>query len=293
MGCKMCKKTELDKLNQLAPNEPELKFPTYSSSGDSFLQIIEQKYNLLTFVQLIEYLNFLEQFSVENATVPFSKVSLNTKFSGKDAFLSVPIAPEEFQSFIENRILKVEEIEAMTDKNVEIVSTFKDVFLEIYKGLQLKFNQHFNDEAFIIKKINILAMGLLFCGANNVSKCKLFFDLFTNDNNEFESSDLLNEFLMTLFLVSSYCMVSARKKASSKNSNIEKLTNDELVGLVNVSELKDNQNLLEVFNKGFFGEKKSYNWEDFKKKFNEDKDTSYGWIFNTQGIRSKLEENNK
>lgn len=297
MGCKMCKKTQMEKLNHLAPNESEIKFPQYTSSIDSLLEIVEQKYNLLTYVQLIDYLNFLEQFSIESATVPFSNVTMNTKFSGRDAFLFNEMAPEVFQSFIENRILKGEEIAAMTNQNEEIIVTFKQSVLEIYKSLQLKLNQNFVNEGnnHPIKKINILAIGLLFCGANNVSKVKLIFDLFKNEKDEFEKSELLDEFLLTMFLISSYCVVAARNKASSTNENISKLTNEQLKGALNASELKDSQGLVEIFNNKLFKDnnKESYKWDEFKNMFNDDKNKSFGWILSTQGIRCKLEENNK
>ena len=59
--------------------------------------------------------------------------------------------------------------------------------------------------------------------------------------------------------------------------------------MLKVSELKDAQNLLKIFNENFF-KKTNYGWNEFKTLF-EDKDSGFGWLFSSNGIRKKLEEN--
>ena len=86
-------------------------------------------------------------------------------------------------------------------------------------------------------------------------------------------------------------MVSARKKASNDNSEIPSLNKEDLVKMLKVSELKDSQNLIKVFNESFFQKKLYYTWDEFKTLF-ENKNTGFGWIFSSNGIRKKLEENN-
>lgn len=71
---------------------------------------------------------------------------------------------------------------------------------------------------------------------------------------------------------------------------MEKLSKEDLVKLINVAELKDCENLVKVFNDSFFT-KETFNWEEFKGKF-EDLENGFGWIFSSKGIRRKLEENN-
>ena len=71
---------------------------------------------------------------------------------------------------------------------------------------------------------------------------------------------------------------------------IEKIEEDDLINLANVSELKNCENLVKKFNETFF-EKESYKWEEFKRKF-EDIDNGFGWVISSKGIRRKLEENN-
>ncbi len=290
MGCNQCRKKGYQKVNYLAPDEKEIQFKDYSSPNDEPLSEIEIKQNFFNFVQLVEYINLLDQFTIESSTV-VSQNPMRIKFSSKDEFLQKAISLEEFQSFIENKIFTLEELYEITGNNEKSASIFKQMCLEIYKALELKLRQHYkNEEPVIIKKSNLLPIGILFCASNNVEKIKLFFDIFKNENEEFIKSDELNDFLLSLFLTGSYCIISAMNKVSSTNAEVGKISKEDLLKLINVSELKDCENLLNVFNKNFF-EKEKYNWDEFKAKF-EDLNNGFGWVFSSKGIRRKLEENN-
>ena len=291
MGCNLCRKKGYQKVNYLAPDEKEINFKDYTSPNDEPLTIIESKENFLNFVQLVEYVNLLEQFTIESSTVN-SERQLRTKFSSKDEFLTKEISLEEFQSFIENKIFTLEELYEITGNNEKSASIFKQICIEVYKALELKLKQHYNESEtpVIIKKRNLLAMGLLFCNSNNVEKVKLFFDIFKNDNEEIAKSEELDDYLLSLFLTGSYCLISARNKIGGNYNEVGKLPKEDLVKLVNCAELKDCENLVNMFNNNFFV-KESYTWEDFKGKF-EDLENGFGWIFSSKGIRRKLEENN-
>lgn len=290
MGCNMCRKKGYQKVNYLAPEEKEIDFKDYSSNNDQPLSLIEKKENFFNFVQLVEYINLLEQFTISSSTVS-SDSTIKTKFSSKDEFLTQVISLEEFQSFIENKIFTLEELYELTGSNQNAASIFKQICIEIYKALELKLRQHYNDESpVIIKKRNLLPIGILFCSCNNVEKIKFIFDIFKNENGEISKSEELNDFLLSLFLTGSYCLISARNKIGSNFDEIEELAKDDLLKLIKAAELKDCQNLVNVFNDSFFI-KESYNWKDFKGKF-EDMENGFGWIFSSQGIRRKLEEYN-
>ena len=291
MGCKLCRKKGYQKVNYLAPEEKEIKFKDYSSPNDQPLIIIESKHNFLNFVQLVEYINLLDQFTIETSTVS-SERKFKTKFSGKDEFLSKEISLEEFQSFIENKIFTLEELYEITGNNEQSASIFKQICIEIYKALELKLKQHYNykESPIIIKKKNLLALGMLFCASNNVEKIKLLFDIFKNENEEISKSEELDDFLLSIFLIGSYCLINARKRVGDSNEGMEKLSKEDLLKLINVAELKDCENLLKIFNENFFT-KESFNWEEFKEKF-EDIENGFGWIFSSKGIRRKLEEHN-
>ena len=286
----MCRKRGYQKVNYLAPDEKEIEFKDYSNSNDQPLALIEEKNNFFKFIQLVEYLNLLDQFTIQSSTVS-SERAMRTKFSSKDKFLNQEISLEEFQSFIENKIFKLDELYELIGNNEATASIFKQICIEIYKSLELKLKQNNNDESpIIIKKRNLLPLGILFCASNNIEKIKLLFDIFKNDNEEISKSEELSDYLLSLFLTGSYCLISARNKIGSNFNEVEKLSKEDLLKLINVAELKDCQNLVNFFNENFFI-KENYNWEDFKGKF-EDLENGFGWIFSGKGIRRKLEENN-
>lgn len=286
-----CNKRRSDSIHSLAPsNEREISVQKYHSTNDSFFDDIETKYNILTYVQLIEYINLLDNYTLDTATIPFEG-ELKTNFSSKDSFLNYIMSVDEFQSFIENKLLKISEIYELSGKNELMVSTFKAAFREIYSSLELKLNQHYGEKTNDrITKKTLVPLGVIFCISNVVGKLKLIFDLYKDENDNFVKSSDFNDYLLTSFLICSYCMISARRKISSTNHNIPEMTKEELIKCLGVCELKDCQNLVNVFNNTFFN-KDSFNWIEFKEKF-ENKDKGFQWILSSRGIRKKLEENN-
>ena len=289
MGCNLCKKNIVIE-NVFCPDEKEIKFLDYKSTNNDFLEIIDRTYNFFTYIGLKEYMNLLEAYTVENSTIPFEG-EMRINFSSKDSFLTQVLSVDEFRNFIENKILKVSSISDMVESKNDQISTFKEAFIEIFNALLLKLGQNYEKQYEGISKRDLISIGLLFCDSNNIDKIKVFFDIFKDDKEEFVSTPELNEFLICLFLIPSYCMISARQKANNNNPNIPALNKDDLINMLKVSELKDSQNLLKVFNENFFQKKTNYNWNEFKTLF-EGKEKGFGWIFSSNGIRKKLEENN-
>ena len=265
----------------LAQTEEEIEFPQYSSLSDNHLECLEKDNNLFRYLSLVEYINLLSYYNLETATIPFEG-PYKIHFSYKDEFLSNVIHEELFQSFIENAILRNREIG-------EEESTFKEMCIELFKSLKLKLRQNSGDENKNITKRDLLCLGTLFCKTNNINKIKLFFDIFKNENELFMPSEELNEFLISSFLISSYCLISAKKKLSQTNPTIPETSFEDLKKLVLYSELKDCQNLVKLFNLQFFFNKNTFTWEEFKQKFIGI--DGFGWIFSTKGIRQKLQEN--
>ena len=291
MGCNQCRKKGYQKVNYLAPDEKEISFKDYSSPKDAPLSEVESSNNFFKYVALYEYINLLDSFTVENSTID-SDLPKKSQFSNMDDFYQKEMSVEEFQSFIENKIFNLEDIKDLIVNNEATASIFKQICIEIYKALELKLRQKNNDEnPVVIKKKNLIPIGLIFCTCNNIEKIKLFFDLFKNDKDEFCKSEELNDFLLSDFLIASYCLISARNKIGKNNENIKEIEKKDLVKLVNCAELKDNLNLVKVFNDNFFKDKENFNWTEFKEKF-EDSENGFGWIFSSKGIRRKLEENN-
>jgi hypothetical protein len=179
------------------------------------------------------------------------------------------------------------------------MALFKECFLKIYSALNLKLNSFYNKpnkNEELIKKRNLVALGILFCRGKNISKIKLFFDLFKNDNNKFIKSENLDNYLMSCFFIASYCLVSVRALVDNEGKSLPRIDNRTTQMLLNEKGLaqKNSENLLKYFNNNFFGENKDeLSWDEFKKKFisNDNQENKcFGWILSTQGIRNKLED---
>ena len=165
MGLNICcnKRPTTNTQNNLAPSsEREISPQKFTSSNDSYFDEIETKYNVLTYIQLVDYINLLEQFTIETATVPFDG-KIKTEFTGKDEFLSQVLSVDEFQSFIENKLYKINEIYELSGKNEIMMSTFKSAFREIYTSLELKMKQHLNNQESgnIINKRMLMPLGII------------------------------------------------------------------------------------------------------------------------------------
>ena len=254
MGQLCCKKREsLYPEYSMAPsNEREISAQKYHSSNDIFFEDLETKYNIISYIQLVEYMNLLENYTLETATIPFEG-EMKTQFSSKDPFLTYVMSVDEFQSFIENKLLKLTELYELSEKNELMITTFKTAFREIYTSLEVKLNQHYNEKVNDrITKKTLIPLGVIFSISNVVGKIKLIFDLFKNDEGKFTKSNEFNDYLLTSFLICSYCMISARRKITTTNPNIPEMSKEDLIKCLGVCELKDCQNLVHVFNNTFF-----------------------------------------
>ena len=294
-----CKKEPEDTSGVFAKGESEINFPIYTSSSDEYFTLVEKDFNLIVYIQLLEYMNLLETFTIQTATVPFEG-NYRHDFSSKDPFLDNIMNQGEFQSFIENKLLSINEIVELYGEDIQTLALFKDCFLKIYSALNLRLksflgNANKNDE--IITKLNLVAIGILFCRGKIISKIKLFFDLFKNENGVFIKSEKLNNYLISSFFIASYCLVSVRAFIDNEEKGLPKISNNLTQTLLDEKGLsqKNCEILLKFFNDKFFGEKEGLNWDEFKQKFSSDnarENESFGWIFSTSGIRSKLEDKN-
>jgi hypothetical protein len=279
-----------DTSSVFAKGESEIDFPEYESRSDKYFSLIEGKFNLISHVQLLEYMNLLEHFSLQTATLDFDG-KYRSDFSSKDEFLSTVLHQDEFQSFIENKLLNTPDVLEIYGEDEQTLSMFKDCFIKVFTSLNTKLNSFYNvKKEEKVTKRNLVALGILFCRGQNISKVKLFFDFFKDENNNFVKSENLDNYLISLFFISSYCLLDVRIKINCPGQNLPKIDNNLAHNLLNGNGMlqKNAENLLKYFNEKFF-DKESFTWEEFKKKFGYD-DNSFSWIFSTKGIRSKLED---
>ena len=288
MGINCCKETQKEDPNVLAKGEQEIDFADYTSSNDKLVQKVEKNFNLLTHLQLYYYLNHLDTFSIETATLKMDPNKFKTEFSSKGEFEKL-ITVDEFQSFLENRILKEKELYTMAGEDESLSSTFKDILLGVYNDLSMKVGQYRGENKPTLKKIHLIPMALLFCISTNIAKVKLFFDLFAEEGKLKQSKEL-DEFVISLFITASFCMVSSRIKLGKRNQKIGPVETDEAKKAVQCSELKDNQEVLKVFKETFF-KKNELTFDEVKALF-ENKKEGFGWMFNSKGVRHMLEKHN-
>jgi hypothetical protein len=288
---KLCSKQSQSISNPL-PSEKEVSICSYKSNADDALKLQENKFNYLNKINFADFLYSLANYSNENATVEFKYDDVNIDFKITSPTFSDDFGVDVFQSFIENRILKHDNIyNAKIEES--LIGIFKDNLIQNVTALNLKLKQsHTDDPNFTgVKKSNIIPYGLLYCVGANTVKIKAIFNLF-GDNGIIKKSDAFDEFLLSLFLIASYCSISARNKLG-KYDTFGQIAMETMKELLNTAELKDCQNLVIVTNKLIFGEDLSVSltYEQFKEKFKGHENT-ISFLLSPSGVRNLLEKNN-
>ena len=283
----------------LIGEEEEITKIEYKSKADEFYTFQENKYNYFKKLQFHDFLYSLVEFSAENSTLEDDYSKANLDYSMNDQFFSEIFSTDSFQLFLE-KILKHKSIVEEALENEQEVIIFKEAFLNANNGLGLKLSQNEQskgneevDKNKIIKKGNALAYGILYCGGPNILKIKALFNIF-KEEDKIKTSDKFSEFLLSLFIISSYGMASARNKIS-KFEEVGKIEKETLKKLLDSSELKDSQNLVNVTNGLIFGPdlSNSLSYEQFKQLFEENnKNKSLFFLLSPSGVRYMLENNN-
>jgi hypothetical protein len=286
--------------SNLIETEKEITLPSYKSDGDKYYDLQENKYNFLRKINFEDFLYSLVHFSNENATLEDDYQKANINFSMEEPFFCELFSNDIFQSFLENKILKHKAIYAVAGNDEKMTSIFKEGFLAANYGLGVKLAQNAKelgdtnaDKNSIIKKGDAIAYGILFCVGANYVKIRALFNLFKKDEI-LKDSEKLDEFLLSLFIIAGYGMANARNKLS-KFDEIGGIEKEKLKELINTSELKDSQNMVQITKKMLFGQdlSVSLNYQNFKDKFElNDKDNSLAFLLSPSGCRYMQQKNN-
>jgi hypothetical protein len=296
---KLCSK-QTQTVSNLIETEKEISVPTYKSDADKYYELQENKYNLFRKINFADYFYSLAHFSNENATLEDDYNKANIDYSAQEPFFSELFSNDILQSFIENKIFKHKSIYELAGNNETISGIFKEAFLQANDGLALKLSQNAKekgddsaDKNTIVKKGNVIGYGLLYCSGANYIKIKALFNLF-HEGGEIKPSTRLDEFLLSLFIIPSYGMASARNKLS-KYDEIGSIEKETLKELLDSAQLKDCQNLVDVVKKLMFGNNldRTLNYQAFKDKFElNDRDRSLGFMLSPAGVRYMLKKHN-
>lgn len=276
--------------------EREVNIVTYKSTADKTYEFQEGKYNYFRKINFNEYLYSLVHFSSDNATLEDTYEKADVNYSMNDPFFTESFNNDIFQSFLENKILKHKAVYDDATSKETVTSIFKECFLAANNGMGLKLYQDAEakgdqsaEKTNMVKKGDCIGYGLLYCAGPNYVKIKALFNIF-QENGVLKKNDKFSRFMLATFLMASYGMISGRNKLNDYEE-IGAITKDRLKELIDTSELKDSQNLVEVTNKLIFGEDTSQelNYEQFKAKFaNENRDTSLAFLLSASGVRYML-----
>ena len=268
-----------------APPEREKDICNYNAYSDTYLTPIEDNYNLL---QKISFNEFITNFLQFNQTGPLLSNQLNTVAH----VLNQPIGEEVFKSFVESKIKSSDRLYNYTndeDNNQFTLKVFNDYMIETYRELRKNFANYSEDKFNIIKKYNLLPLGIIYCEGRNKEKIEFIYKVFKNENNNIQKSQEFNKFLISLFLIPSCCQVNVRMKLAVKYPSLGDISKEDMISILDAFELVDIERLVGICNKSFFSEKKELSHEEFVEAFNE-KDLN--WMLKASGIRANLEKNN-
>ena len=141
-----------------------------------------------------------------------------------------------------------------------------------------------------IKKYHILCFGILYGAGLNISKIKLIFDLFKDENGKLKKSNDFEDFLLGLFIIPAYCILYTRIKLGPRYSLIGEFDNSKVKETLENCELKDSMNLTNVTLEKIFGpENKELTYEEWKNLFARH---SIDYMLSAPGVRANLEINN-
>ena len=278
--CLNCDECESN-LDLIEPIKEEIQIQPYYSKGDSIVKNFKE-HNLFKSITLVEYMNFLLYINNESINNNFEgPFKMEFSYSDSEKILNEEISYELFEFFLSKMILSHRVIG-------EKETIFLDMCLEIYKVLQIKLREHYDDNNTQITKKDLIGLGLFFCKGADSYKIKLIFDLFKNNKNQLVKNRIFDEFLLCNFLIGSYCLLCTRKNMSRINPLVSEIFDEKEGQFMNAYDLKNCENLVEYFDYNFFyGMKLTF----YEYKLNFKEFNGFGWIFSPEGIRQKLEEN--
>jgi len=323
----LAKEKDNEKLQKEAEREKRVSvvhFKSYNSTVDNLFIKIEKTFSFYQQIQLYEFLFLLTNVNVEKPQVDLNtskrnsanvgdivsssrgnsvileEVSLEPPKSVK-SYINQEMSKEEFMIFIQNKVVNnFLNIKFMNEK-LEKNKVFEQYMSIIYDSLLAAKVDNFKTKnpgvkvkkgtIKTLKKLILSCLGFLFCSSLNRYRMEALFDLFANEELNFEWNEELEEFFYYLFICPSTCSLRALKNISGNfPEHFKEIANEEFININDAFEIKDVLRLREIFLNDFFGDKKVLNREEYYDKFIKG---DFGWIFSSNGIRYFLQKHNK
>jgi hypothetical protein len=324
----LAKDKDSEKLQKEAEREKRVsvvQFKSYNSTIDNLFIKIEKTFSFFQQIQLYEFLFLLTNVNVNlektqldpntskrnssnvgdivsssrGNSVMLQEISLEAP-KGVKSNIQLEMSKEEFMIFIQNKIINnFLNIKFMNEK-IEKNKIFEQYMSIMYDSLLAAKVDNFKTKnpgvkvkkgsIKTIKKSILSCLGFLYCSSLNRYRMEALFDLFANEELNFEWNEDLEEFFYYLFICPSTCALRALKNISGNfPEHFKEIGSDEFININDAFEIKDVHRLREIFLKDFFGDKKILNREEFYDKFIKG---DFGWIFSSNGIRYFLQKHN-
>ena len=246
MGC--CNEKGYEAISNFSQEEKDFSFLSYNSYEDDNIEKLDNEYNILHSISLLDFLFNLENFDPQNINNPF--ISNNkTNYNYLDNFLNEKISNENFINFIENKFFMKNDINDFFPEKVKNV--FKKISNDVYNKFKILINRE-------ITKKDLIPLGLLFCKSSNFGKVKIFYDI--NSSPNFEKNENLFNFLKNMFILSILTENFLLINVGEKHINID---NNEILTIA--------ENLSNKFLNDFFKNKNVLTNEEYKKIQNKNK----------------------
>ena len=293
--CCYCCSSKLNAEDDDVDKSEEIEINKYTSKYDNEFSILEKKYNYISNITFRDFAYSLNLFSMDNATLQDDYTNKPEEYSKNDSLFKDSITQDYFQSFIENKLFKHPIIINLLS-NEEGSAICKECYIQIYGALEKKLsaadreNSRKKNNQNRIKKYHILCFGILYGAGLNISKIKLIFDLFKDENGKLKKSNDFEDFLLGLFLIPAYCILHARTRLGSLYNSIGEFDTNKIKETLENCELKDSMNLTNVTLEKIFGpENKELSYEDWKNLFYRH---TIDYILSATGVRANLEIHN-
>lgn len=285
----LCNTSSVNSSHEIAMS-PEFRknlLKKFKSSQDSYYDSFNKNHNLLKYIQLTEYSVLFTNFNFKNNN------QLSSGDLKKNLFLEA-LDRFDFVTFLNTKIINHHLTYTM--KHDESSQIFLDFLSKLYdivgKGLisyasvhNKKGGEKIKDKG--IKKYLLLAIGILFCEAEDSTKVDIFFHTFSNESNELELNLFLKQFLYVQCLIASFggiwCIHDVAKVYPKAVSNVSE---QDYMKALELYEVADIVEVTDKYVEKLFSGKDRLSYDQFIDRiFSQGHD----WIFSGSGIRNTLE----
>lgn len=261
---------------------PEITVKKYSSKYDKEFSKFESEFNFFKFLDIKDFQQLLYNFTCTEQE-RIEKRNKEYNFEVSETMFSVFVNKKIINHFLINPHI------ANDEKKINIAKAFLNNVFTILRKSTAQYNKlnGKKTENKTIKKLSLLSYGFVFCKEDHFNKIQFLFYLLSDEEEMLKFSDDLVEFLFFVFLIASNVLIFSIYTLGKEFEEFA-IEDEYFAEIYNACELKDAKFLANKVIEGLFKEKNQLDFDDFYKII-----ILEDWLFTTQGIRKKLEDNNQ